>query len=125
MNPRSRVDASLARSLASNAFEDESGAVVYVDRAPREPGTVSLGPETVEIERPAVVVFRDELPGANWMHNCSYALVDLETGDVLLTTAADRPPRFGLLPETWVVAADPDERADLVPPQQESEERDG
>ena len=116
MNPPTRVDVSLAKSLAGNAFEGEAGAVVYVDREPREPGTVSVGSEAVQIERPALVVFRDEAPGANWMHDCTYALVDLETGDVVMTKAADRPPRFGVLSDSWVVAADPEGRADLLPP---------
>ena len=88
---------------------------MYVDRVPRGPGEVELGADRVRVERPVLVVFRDEMPGANWMHPCSYALVDLESGAVVTTLAADRPPRFGVLPKTWVVAADPDGRADLVP----------
>jgi hypothetical protein len=96
--------------------------VVYVDLVPREPGTVTVGADDVHIDRPAVLVFRDEMPGANWMHPCSYALVDLETGSVIATTRADRPPQFGRLPDTWVVADDPDRRADLVPPDNEPQE---
>jgi hypothetical protein len=42
------------------------------------------------------------------MHPCSYALVDLESGELLLTGASDRPPVFGRLADTWVMAADPD-----------------
>jgi hypothetical protein len=38
------------------------------------------------------------------------------TTDVVATVAADRPPVFGLLPETWVVVSDPDGRADLLRP---------
>jgi hypothetical protein len=56
------------------------------------------------------------MPGANWMHPCTYALVDLDSGELLLTVASDRPPVFGRLPDTWVVAADPDGLADLVSP---------
>jgi hypothetical protein len=115
VNSPARVDVSLARSLAGNVFGEEAGAVVYVDRTPREPGTVSIGADAVEIERPALVVFRDEAPGANWMHDCTYALVDLETGGVVMTKAADRPPQFGGLSDSWVVAADPEGRADLLP----------
>jgi hypothetical protein len=82
----------------------------------REPGDVAVGADTVHIEHPALVAFRDEMPGANWMHPCTYALIDLEAGDVVATVESDRPPYFGLLPDNWVVAADPEGRADLVPP---------
>jgi hypothetical protein len=116
------VDASVARALAREALGEAAGAVVYVDRMPRGSGMVSVGPEEVRIERAALVVFRDEAPGANWMHPCTYALVDLETGDVVTTAAADRPPQFGLLPDTWVVAADPAGRADLLPPHHDLKE---
>ena len=110
------VDTSVARERAGRAFGEGVGAVVYVDRMPRGPGTVSLGREDVHLEHPALLVFRDEAPGANWMHPCTYALVDLESGEVIMATPSDRPPQFGLLPKTWVVAADPDGRADLVRP---------
>ncbi|MGZ4355573.1 MAG: hypothetical protein ACXVRZ_00920 [Gaiellaceae bacterium] len=110
------VDLPVARALAGNAFPVEQGTVVYVDRALREPGEVAVGGEEVRSERATVVVFRDEAPGANWMHPCTYALVDLETGDVVERRVSDRPPNFGWLPDTWVVAADPDGRADLVAP---------
>jgi hypothetical protein len=110
------VDVESARALARGALAAETGTVVYVDRVPQGPGRVLLGGEEVEVERAALVAFRDEAPGANWMHPCTYALVDLDSGDVVTTKAADRPPRFGFLPGSWVVAADPDERADLLAP---------
>jgi hypothetical protein len=113
---RGVVGLEVARELALTAFPEEPGTVVYVDCTPREPGSVTVGGDEVRIERPALLVFRDEMPGANWMHPCTYALVDLETRDVVATIAADRPPHFGLLPDDWVVAADPEGRADLVPP---------
>jgi hypothetical protein len=116
------VDAAVARALARSALGAVAGAVVYVDRAPRGPGPVSLGAQEVQLERAALIVFRDEAPGANWMHPCTYALVDLEGGDVVMTLAADRPPQFGRLPATWVVAADPEGRADLVAPDHELQE---
>jgi hypothetical protein len=116
------VDVSVARALGAGAFDEQTGSVVYVDRLPRTPGQVTLGTDEVRLDRPALLVFRDEAPGANWMHPCSYALVDLETGGVVVRTSGDRPPRFGHLPDTWVVAADPDGRADLVPPDHDPEE---
>ena len=115
------VEASAARTLADRAFGAKAGTVVYVDRAPRGPGVVSFGTEEVRLDRPALLVFRDEAPGANWMHPCAYALVDLETGGVVKSASSDRPPQFGFLPNTWVVASDPDRRADLVSPEHHEE----
>jgi hypothetical protein len=109
------VDDDVAVEAAIRAFGATEGAVVYVDRAVREAGTVTLGAEAHHVDRPALVVFRDRMPGANWMHPCTYALVDVESGELLLVLASDRPPVFGHLPETWIVAADPDGRADLIP----------
>jgi hypothetical protein len=61
------------------------------------------------------MVFRDEMPGTNWTHLSTYALVDAESGESVLTVSADRLPVFGRLPGTWVVAVDPKGRADLAP----------
>lgn len=110
------VDKSQAVERASRAFCPDDNAVVYVDCEVREPGHLVVGETGYDLAQPALLVFRDEMPGANWMHPCSYALVALETGEVLLTAAADRPPYFGRLPGTWTVAADPSGRADMVAP---------
>ena len=110
------VDRDLAVEAAVRTLGAPEGAVVYVDRLVREAGPVSLGAEAHEVERPSLLIFRDQMPGANWMHPCTYALVDLDSGELLLTVASDRPPAFGRLPDTWVVAADPNGIADLVAP---------
>jgi hypothetical protein len=110
------VDRDVAVEAAVRTLEAPEGVVVYVDRLVREAGAVSLGAESCEVERPSLLIFRDQMPGANWMHPCTYALVDLDSGELLLTVASDRPPVFGRLPDTWVVAADPDGIADLVSP---------
>ena len=109
------VDRDIAIDAARRALDASTG-VVYVDRLVRQAGTVQLGAESHEVEGPSLLVFRDEMPGANWMHPCTYALVGLDSGELLLTVASDRPPAFGRLPDTWVVAADPDAIADLLPP---------
>jgi hypothetical protein len=75
---------------------------------------VQVGPQTVQSAHPALLLFRDEMPGANWMHPVTYVLVDLVTRDVLARIASDRPPVFGFMPDTWIVVSDPDGRADLV-----------
>jgi len=109
------VDEAVAVDLGMRSLGASGVGVVYVDRTVREPGDVVVGPRTFALTRPALMVFRDEMPGANWMHPCTYALVDASTGEPLLTVSADRPPVFGRLPATWVVAVDPHGRADLAP----------
>jgi len=109
------VDAAVAVDLGVRSLGASGAGVVYVDRAVREPGDVVVGPRTFSLTRPALLVFRDEMPGANWMHPCTYALVDARTGEAVLTVPADRPPVFGKLPDSWVVAVDPNGRADLAP----------
>jgi hypothetical protein len=109
------VDEAVAVDLGARSLGASGAGVVYVDRAVREPGDVVVGPRTFALTRPAVMVFRDEMPGANWMHPCTYALVDVRTGESVLTVPSDRPPVFGRLPGTWVVAVDPQGRADLAP----------
>ena len=109
------VDKTVAVDLGARSLGKSGAGVVYVDRALRAPGEVAVGPRMFSLTRPALLVFRDEMPGANWMHACTYALVDPESGESLLTVSADRPPVFGRLPDTWVVAVDPHGRADLAP----------
>lgn len=103
-----------ASAAAQLAFPTSAGAVVYADRKTHGPGDVTCGSRTVRCDRPVIVVFRDEQPGANWMHACAYALVDPEPMTVLRQWPDDRPPVFGHLPETWIVISDPDQLADLV-----------
>ncbi|SRR6266545_7152289 len=111
---QSLLDSTTVTDLGQIALGALPGTVVYADRMPRPPGPVAVGAETVQAEHPALLVFRDEMPGANWMHPSTYALVDLVTHDVLARVSADRPPVFGLLPATWIVVSDPEGRADLV-----------
>ena len=109
------LDEALVVDLATRALGAEGTAVVYADRALRQPGEVLVGTRSVALDRPALLIFRDEMPGANWMHPCTYALVDARSGDIVVTVAADRPPVFGRLPDSWVVAVDLEGRADLAP----------
>jgi hypothetical protein len=103
-----------ARALAGAAFEPRAGTVVYVNTVLVGPDTAPVGAATLHADVPALLVFRDEMPGANWMHPCRYALVDPHTGSILAQAASDRPPAFGRLPRGWVIASDPDGLADLV-----------
>lgn len=110
----SLLDENTVTTLARNAFDVVPGFVVYADRLPREPGSVQVGTDTVTTEHPTLLVFRDEMPGANWMHPSTYVLLDLLTYEDVARIASDRPPAFGTLPATWVVVSDPDGLADLV-----------
>ncbi|HEX3235828.1 MAG TPA: hypothetical protein VHR41_16645 [Gemmatimonadales bacterium] len=112
--PVSLLDTTMVTALGRIALGALPGTVVYADREPRSPGPVQVGPEVVRAEHPTLLVFRDEMPGANWMHPSTYALVDLVTREVLTLVASDRPPVFGTLPDTWIVVSDADGRADLV-----------
>ena len=108
------VEEAVARAAGLVAFGVRPRTVVYVNRVPRAPGVPPLADDAFRAEVPALLVFCDEMPGANWMHPCSYALVDPQTRTVLARLPADRPPVFGLLPPTWSVVSDPDGLADLV-----------
>jgi hypothetical protein len=110
----SLLDPSTAKDLAGIAFEHQPGTAVYADREPHGPGPVDVGGQALSAEHPVLLVFRDEMPGANWMHPCTYAAVDLVTRSVVARVPSDRPPAFGSLSASWLVADDPDGRADLV-----------
>jgi hypothetical protein len=110
----SLLDSTMVTALGRIALGAVPGTVVYADREPRAPGPVQVGPQVVRAEHPTLLVFRDEMPGANWMHPSTYALIDLVTRQVLTLVASDRPPVLGTLPNTWIVVSDPDQRADLV-----------
>lgn len=110
------LDADVVRDIAAEAVDDRAGSVLYADRLPVGPGTVPVAGRDVELGSSAIVAFRDDAPGANWMHPCVYALVDVSTRAVLAILPAESPPTFGMLPEHWIVARDPDGRADLVRP---------
>lgn len=107
------VDRDLAVAAAARAFGAVGGRVVYVDTLVRNPGPVSVGDESRVVRAPSLLAFCDHDPGAAWPHPVAYALVDLRTGEASVVPS-DRPPVSGRLPETWVVAADPDRLADLV-----------
>src|SRR5262245_12724443 len=109
-----QLDEQTTTQCAAAAFPEAHGTVVYADRAVRPAGEVLLGDASIVTEVPSVVVFRDEMPGANWMHPCRYALVNPDTRDVVAARVSDRPPAFGRLPASWIVASDPDQCADLV-----------
>lgn len=110
----SLVEREVAVAAALRAFSPAEGEVIYVDRAVRDPGAVILGVAPHVVDVPCLVVFCDHRPGANWMHSCAYAIVEASGQSVLSTVASDRPPSFGRLPVSWIIAADPSGLADLL-----------
>jgi hypothetical protein len=115
------LEPAVVRDLVEGAFPVPKGSVVYADRVPVGPGVVTLGSVDHRLSVPAVIAFRDDSPGANWMHPCAYALVDLATGALLTTVDSDRPPVFGFLPDTWTVVSASDRVADLIRPSSSDE----
>jgi hypothetical protein len=109
-----RLDEDTTVQCAAIAFPVTAGTVVYADRTVRPAGEIQLGDASLITSVACVVIFRDEMPGANWMHPCAYALVDPHTRTVVTNRVSDRPPVFGRLPASWIVASDPDQRADLI-----------
>jgi hypothetical protein len=116
------LDPATVRGIVDGAFPGSAGTAVYADRVPRGPGLVAIGGAEHRLTDAAILAFRDDMPGANWMHPCTYALVDIATGALLTTAASDRPPVFGDLPDTWLVVSAPDGIADLIPPPSPSEQ---
>ncbi|MBN9196620.1 MAG: hypothetical protein J0I44_11185 [Microbacterium sp.] len=113
---RELLEPGIVRELVTHALPAPTGTVLYANQAPAGPGVAMLGPVEHSLSRPAILAFRDDHPGANWMHPCVYAFVDVSTGALLATVESDRPPVFGFLPDTWTVVSATDRVPDLVPP---------
>ena len=120
-DPRRKASATLLERARTNAYATltpQTAALHHLGVVPRilrKGETLKLVDRRIKVPEDSVLVFEDQMPGANWMHPCTYALVDARTGESVLTVPADRPPVFGRLPDTWVVAVDPHGRADLAP----------
>jgi len=82
--------------------QERAHSVVYLDEQVRAPGMASLGGTETRQEHPYYVAFVDQKPGANWMHPCRYLVIDSTTGK-MTSLESDRPPVFGILPQTWRV----------------------
>jgi hypothetical protein len=108
------LEAATAARIVLDAVPEQPGAVLYADRAVRGPGPVPLGADQRDISERCVLAFRDDMPGANWMHPCAYVLVSVATRSIVATVESDRPPTFGRLPDSWTVVSDPEGRADLI-----------
>jgi hypothetical protein len=101
----------IAERLALDALDDSerASAVVYLDSEPRPPGTVELpGPGAVPVHTsgPSLIAFVDRRPGANWMHDARYLLIEPHAGAVC-SFPAEGPPTYGPLPPGWRVVWHP------------------
>lgn len=74
---------------------------LYLDSQTYEAGT-HIGParEKLTVERPSVLVFADDDPGANFAHACRYLLYDAATGEHYHTHMAQFPPWEQTPPKT-------------------------
>ncbi len=72
-----------------------------VDHTVRDEGEL-LGPEFQQLvaQRPAIVVFADEEPQANFGHQCHYLLYDPESAELYAVLPARFPPWTGSIPDS-------------------------
>jgi hypothetical protein len=83
------------RKLALQSLTPRSRTTtnLYEDVRVLSKGTV-LGPpfQPVLVDRPSLLVFADDDPGANFGHDCRYLLYDAKNGDPLRAVPAQFPP---------------------------------
>jgi hypothetical protein len=102
----------IAERLALDALDpgERATAVLYLDFVARPPGPVELpGPGTVLLRtsEPAFLAFVDRRPGANWMHDARYLVIEPGARSVR-SAPAEGPPAYGPLPPGWRVVYRPD-----------------
>lgn len=79
-------------------------AIVYANLRPLAAGeVVKLGPEHFESPFPAIAVFIDQDPTANWTHACRLVLMDTE-GDRVYSSPGHFPPLSKDSPGDWRLA---------------------
>ncbi len=74
---------------------------LYLDSKAYESGA-QIGPprEHLTLDRPSLLVFSDDEPGANFAHDCRYLLYDTKTGEHYRTHHAQFPPWLQAPPKT-------------------------
>jgi hypothetical protein len=77
-------------------------SVAYIDLELHAPGKAKVGGKEIQVDHEYLLVFIDLQPGANWMHPCSYLIIDPATRKVTRIDSI-QPPVFGALPSTWRV----------------------
>jgi len=82
-------------------WPQRQAANLYVDRRIIEPGE-TIGPDRLKVvaERPNILVFVDELPQANFGHDCRYLLYDASSGKLDREVRAQLPPYTKRPPDT-------------------------
>jgi hypothetical protein len=71
----------------------DPSAAVSIDPRPYPKGfQFRLPDQRVTVPEPSVLVFVDDLPGANWGHPCRYLFHRADTGELLAEHAAQFPP---------------------------------
>lgn len=101
-----------ARAREALTEDERRLAAVYLDaRELPEGSLVEIGKKTVRAPWPAVLVFVDRAPQANWSHSCRYLLVHRNTG-AIQSIESDWPPFLREVPKTlhliWKGPAVPD-----------------
>jgi hypothetical protein len=90
-------------ALANLSAEERKSSVVYLDKRVLPKGAIAeIDRKGIRMSRPAVIVFIDLQPEANWGHDCRYLLIDSETGK-LRSINGRFPPFLGGVSDTLKV----------------------
>ena len=89
-------------------FEKRQTTNLYLDYRVYEKGE-KLGPEfqKIVVKKPSVLVFADDVPMANFGHDCRYLLYDAENGRLHSEIPARFPPFLRKRPETLLPFHEP------------------
>jgi hypothetical protein len=98
------------RALDALSEDDRRDHVAYYDGTVRPAGSgVELGGVQLSGDDDYVVVYVDEMPGANYAHPGRYLVV---TQNGVTSRPAEWPPKMGRLPSPWRVLYRPAELGD-------------
>ena len=111
LSPADAAVAALERAFLDGLPEpDRSSSVVYSDGVVHPAHTrLTLAGRELSAPEEFLVCFVDEVPGANWSHNCRYVTV---TAAAHQDTPALWPPEMGRLPAPWHLLHRPDDVPD-------------
>jgi hypothetical protein len=111
-----------AHAFRSLEFERRQTTNLYLDYRVYEKGQ-KLGPEfqKIIVKKPSVLVFADDMPTANFGHDCRYLLYDADDGRLHSEIPARFPPFLRKRPETLMpfhepVRLQPNPKLFWVPP---------
>lgn len=106
--PRDRLERIQDDARLRLAFERQEPSNLYIETEVLRRGhTIEAQHQKIEIERDTVVVFADDVPLANWGHECRYLLYEPENGELYKTVEAQFPPSLTEEPESFKLFHEP------------------